>query len=119
MGRWNDVVVFVPMTVPGDVVDVQIRTRRRRYMEGYVVNRYVKRSPLREALLRTLSGCAGGCKWQNLPYEEQLRFKTAQVRDQLTRIGKLELPEIAPAWARPRRVSTATNWSSPSPTAAG
>lgn len=41
MGRWNDVVVFVPMTVPGDVVDVQIRSKRRRFMEGFVVN-YVK-----------------------------------------------------------------------------
>ena len=95
MGRWNDVVVFVPMTVPGDVVDVQIRLKRRRFMEGYVVN-YVKRSPLREEPFCEHFGVCGGCKWQNLPYEEQLRFKTAQVRDQLTRIGKLALPEIAP-----------------------
>ena len=95
MGRWNDVVVFVPMTVPGDVVDVQIRVKRRRFMEGCVVN-YVKRSPLREVPFCEHFGVCGGCKWQNLPYEEQLRFKTAQVRDQLTRIGKLELPEIAP-----------------------
>ena len=95
MGRWNDVVVFVPMTVPGDVVDVQIRLKRRRFMEGYVVN-YVKRSPLREEPFCEHFGVCGGCKWQNLPYEEQLRFKTAQVRDQLTRIGKLTLPEIAP-----------------------
>ena len=95
MGRWNDVVVFVPMTVPGDVVDVQIRVKRRRFMEGYVVN-YVKRSPLREEPFCEHFGVCGGCKWQNLPYEEQLRFKTAQVRDQLTRIGKIELPEIAP-----------------------
>ena len=95
MGRWNDVVVFVPMTVPGDVVDVQIRLKRRRFMEGYVVN-YVQRSPLREEPFCEHFGVCGGCKWQNLPYEEQLRFKTAQVRDQLTRIGKLALPEIAP-----------------------
>ena len=95
MGRWNDVVVFVPMTVPGDVVDVQIRVKRRRFMEGYVVN-YVKRSPLREEPFCEHFGVCGGCKWQNLPYEEQLRFKTSQVRDQLTRIGKIELPEIAP-----------------------
>ena len=46
MGRWNDVVVFVPMTVPGDVVDVQIRSKRRRYMEGYVVCDG-RRSPMR------------------------------------------------------------------------
>ena len=95
MGRWNDVMVFVPMTVPGDVVDVQIRVKRRRFMEGCVVN-YVKRSPLREEPFCEHFGVCGGCKWQNLPYEEQLRFKTAQVRDQLTRIGKIELPEIAP-----------------------
>ena len=95
MGRYNDVVVFVPMTVPGDVVDVQIRSKRRRYMEGFVVN-YVKRSPLREEPFCAHFGVCGGCKWQNLPYSEQLRFKTEQVRDQLTRIGKVELPEIAP-----------------------
>ena len=95
MGRWNDIVVFVPMTVPGDVVDVQIRNKRRRFMEGTVVN-YVRRSPLREEPFCRHFGVCGGCKWQNLPYDEQLRFKGEQVRDQLTRIGKIELPEIAP-----------------------
>lgn len=93
MGRWQDQVVFVPMTVPGDVVDVQIRSRRRRFMEGYVV-RYVKKSPVRTEPFCAHFGVCGGCKWQNLPYEEQLRFKTEQVRDQLARIGKIELPEI-------------------------
>ena len=95
MGRWNEQVVFVPMTVPGDVVDVQIRQKRRRFMEGYVV-RYVKRSPLRSEPFCAHFGVCGGCKWQNLPYEEQLRFKTEQVRDQLSRIGKVELPEVRP-----------------------
>ncbi len=95
MGRWQEVVVFVPMTVPGDVVDVQIRVKRRRYMEGTVV-RYVKRSPHRAEPFCEHFGVCGGCKWQNLPYDEQLRFKTGQVRDQLTRIGKIELPEVAP-----------------------
>ena len=95
MGRWNDQVVFVPMTVPGDVVDVQIRVKRRRFMEGFVVN-YRKHSDLKTAPFCQHFGVCGGCKWQNLPYEEQLRFKTEQVRDQLTRIGKVELPEIRP-----------------------
>ncbi len=95
MGRWNDVVVFVPMTVPGDVVDVQVRVKRRRYMEGFVV-RYQKRSALRVEPFCEHFGVCGGCKWQNLPYEEQLALKTSQVRDQLTRIGRIELPEIAP-----------------------
>ena len=117
MGRYNDVVVFVPMTVPGDVVDVQIRSKRRRYMEGFVVN-YVKRSPLREEPFCAHFGVCGGCKWQNLPYAEQLRFKTDQVRDQLARIGKVELPEIAPC-PRPKPVFTATVRSSPLPSGAG
>ena len=95
MGRYNDQVVFVPMTVPGDVVDVQIRNKRRRFMEGVVVN-YVKFSPLRSEPFCSHFGVCGGCKWQNLPYEEQLRFKTEQVRDQLSRIGKVELPEVRP-----------------------
>ena len=95
MGRYNDQVVFVPMTVPGDVVDVQIRNKRRRFMEGVVVN-YVKLSPLRSEPFCSHFGVCGGCKWQNLPYEEQLRFKTEQVRDQLSRIGKVELPEVRP-----------------------
>ncbi len=94
MGRWNDTVVFVPMTVPGDVVDVQIRVKRRRFMEGYVTA-FRKRSPLRVEPFCAHFGVCGGCKWQNLPYGEQLRLKTRQVRDQLVRIGKIELPEIA------------------------
>ena len=118
MGRYNDVVVFVPMTVPGDVVDVQIRSKRRRYMEGFVVN-YVKRSPLREEPFCAHFGVCGGCKWQNLPYAEQLRFKTEQVRDQLTRIGKVELPEIAPCLPSAETRFYRTSWSSPSPSGAG
>ena len=79
MGRWNDVVVFVPLTVPGDVVDVQIRSKRRRFMEGFVV-RYVKKSPLRAEAFCEHFGVCGGCKWQNLPYGEQLRFKGTWMR---------------------------------------
>lgn len=95
MGKYNDIVVFVPLTVPGDVVDVQVRSHRRRFMEASVV-RYVKKSPLREEAFCEHFGICGGCKWQNLPYHEQLRFKQEQVHDQLTRIGKIALPEISP-----------------------
>ena len=95
MGRAEEMVVFVPMTVPGDVVDVQICKKHRRYMEGRVV-RFVEKSPLRTEPFCQHFGVCGGCKWQNLPYEEQLRQKTAQVHDQLTRIGRIELPEVRP-----------------------
>ncbi len=95
MGRHNDMVVFVPLTVPGDVVDVQIRSKRRRYMEGFVT-RYVKLSPVRVDAFCEHFGVCGGCKWQNLPYDEQLRQKHQQVVDQLTRIGHLQLPGVEP-----------------------
>ena len=95
MGKVENQVVFVPMTVPGDVVDVQIRKHHRRFMEGVVV-RYVKKSPLRVEHFCEHFGICGGCKWQNLPYEEQLKQKTKQVEDQLVRIGHLDIPEVRP-----------------------
>ncbi|MFI3321367.1 MAG: 23S rRNA (uracil(1939)-C(5))-methyltransferase RlmD [Rikenellaceae bacterium] len=95
LGRYNDQVVFVPLTVPGDIVDVQICNKRRRFMEGYVL-RFVEHSPLKCEPFCSNYGDCGGCKWQNLPYEKQLEFKQRQVNDQLTRIGKIELPEISP-----------------------
>ena len=96
MGRWNDVVVFVPLTVPGDVVDVQIRSKRRRFMEGFVV-RYVRKSPLRAEAFCAHFGVCGGCKWQNLPYEEQLRFKTEQVRVEAMQNAKQSAQTLAGA----------------------
>ena len=95
LGKVDNQVVFVPMTVPGDVVDVQIRKHHRRFMEGVVV-RYVEKSPLRVDHFCEHFGICGGCKWQNLPYEEQLKQKTKQVEDQLVRIGHLDIPEVRP-----------------------
>ena len=95
MGKVDNQVVFVPMTVPGDVVDVQIRKHHRRFMEGVVV-RYVEKSPLRVDHFCEHFGICGGCKWQNLPYSQQLKQKTKQVEDQLVRIGHLDIPEVRP-----------------------
>ena len=95
MGKHDNQVVFVPMAVPGDVVDVQIRKHHRRYMEGTIV-RFVEQSSLRVAPFCEHFGVCGGCKWQNLPYEEQLKQKTTQVVDQLVRIGHLTIPEVRP-----------------------
>ena len=95
LGKFDDQVVFVPYTVPGDIVDIQINNKRRRFMEGYVIN-YVKYSDLRVEPFCDYYGNCGGCKWQNLPYELQLQYKQKQVFDQLSRIGKMEMPEISP-----------------------
>ena len=93
--HWNDLVVFVPFCVPGDVCDVQIRRKKHSFAEGEVV-RFVEYSKVRAIPFCQHFGVCGGCKWQNLPYAEQLRFKQQQVFDQLTRIGKVELPEFRP-----------------------
>ena len=93
--HWNDLVVFVPFCVPGDVCDVQIRRKKHSFAEGEVV-RIVQPSPVRAQPFCQHFGVCGGCKWQNLPYSEQLRFKQQQVYDQLSRIGKVQLPEFRP-----------------------
>ncbi|MBO5642043.1 MAG: 23S rRNA (uracil(1939)-C(5))-methyltransferase RlmD [Prevotella sp.] len=93
--RINDLVVFVPFCVPGDVVDLQIKRKKHSYAEAEVV-RFIKYSDKRTEPMCEHFGICGGCKWQNLPYEEQLTFKQQQVHDQLTRIGKIELPEFMP-----------------------
>ena len=93
--RIDDIVTFVPNCVPGDIVDLQITKKKHSFMEAKVL-RIVKQSPVRcEAGCKHFGVC-GGCKWQILPYEEQLKYKQQQVSDNLTRIGKVELPEISP-----------------------
>ena len=93
--HWQDLVVFVPFCVPGDVCDVQIRRKKHSFAEGEVV-RFITYSKVRVIPFCKHFGNCGGCKWQNLPYEEQLKFKQQQIYDQLTRIGKIELPEFHP-----------------------
>ena len=93
--HWNDLVVFVPFCVPGDVCDIQIRRKKHSFAEGEVV-RFIEFSKVRATPFCRHFGVCGGCKWQNLPYEEQLKFKQQQVYDQLHRIGKVELPEFRP-----------------------
>ena len=93
--HWGELVVFVPFCVPGDVCDVQIRRKKHSFAEGEVV-RFIEYSKVRAIPFCQHFGVCGGCKWQNLPYEEQLKFKQQQVFDQLTRIGKIQLPEFRP-----------------------
>ncbi len=91
IARVDDMVVFVPWAVPGDVVDLQVRRKKHSFMEAEVI-RYHQYSKVRTQPFCQHFGVCGGCKWQQLPYEEQLRMKQQQVYDQLTRIGKVALP---------------------------
>ena len=93
--RHNDLVIFVPYVVPGDVVDIQLTRKKNSYAEGKAVF-FHSFSPQRKEAFCQHYGICGGCQWQILPYEEQLRYKQQQVFDSLTRIGKVELPEISP-----------------------
>ena len=91
----SGMVVFVPNCVPGDIVDLQVTKKKHSFMEAKVL-RIVQPSSVRcEARCKHFGVC-GGCKWQILPYEEQLKYKQQQIIDNLTRIGKIELPEISP-----------------------
>lgn len=93
--RINEIVCFVPYCVPGDIVDLQITRKKQSFMEARVLN-YKKLSDKRCDAVCPHYGTCGGCKWQILPYEEQLKYKQQQIVDNLTRIGKVELPQISP-----------------------
>lgn len=95
LARVNDLVVFVPYAVPGDVVDLQVRRKKHSYAEAEII-RFHRRSPERVQPFCPHFGVCGGCKWQCLPYDKQLHYKQQQVTDHLQRIAKVELPEISP-----------------------
>lgn len=95
IAKVDNLVVFVPYVVPGDVADLQIKRKKHNYAEAEAVN-IRQYSPLRATPFCQHYGVCGGCQWQVLPYSEQLKYKQQQVVDNLTRIGKVELPEISP-----------------------
>ncbi len=95
IAKVDDKIVFVTNVIPGDVVDVQVTKKRKSFMEGHPVV-FHKYSDLRVDAFCEHFGVCGGCKWQNLPYEEQLKFKQQEVIDNLSRIGKIDLPEANP-----------------------
>lgn len=95
LARVNDLVVFVPYVVPGDVVDLKIRRKKHSYAEAEAVKFYEYSSERAVPFCKHYGVC-GGCKWQCLEYGHQLKYKQQQVVDALTRIGKVELPEITP-----------------------
>lgn len=95
IARVNDLVVFVPFVAPGDIVDLQLYRRKHKYAEGRVLKIH-KYSDVRTEPFCSHFGICGGCKWQHLPYEQQLFYKQKQVEDNLIRIGKISFPEVSP-----------------------
>jgi len=95
IAKVNDIVVFVPFVVPGDVVDLQVTRKKSSFMEARPIHFHTYSENRIEAVCEHFGIC-GGCKWQILPYSEQIRYKQKQVVDNLTRIGKIDLPVITP-----------------------
>lgn len=95
LARIDDMVVFVPFVVPGDIVDLQVKKKKHRYCEAVAI-KFHEYSALRTEPFCPHFGVCGGCKWQCLPYEEQIKYKQKQVLDNLERIGKVELNNILP-----------------------
>lgn len=95
LARVDDMVVFVPYAAPGDVVDIQLLRKRHNYAEGKILA-FHEFAEERVKPFCEHFGICGGCKWQHLPYEAQIRYKHKQVIDNLTRIGKIKMEEILP-----------------------
>ena len=95
LAKVNELVVFVPFAAPGDVADIQLTRRKNSYAEGRIVKFHQYASERAEPFCEHFTVC-GGCKWQHIPYPQQLAFKQRQVTDQLQRIGKIYPEEVLP-----------------------
>lgn len=95
LARVDEMVVFIPYGAPGDIVNVKLDRKKHSYAEGHIVS-FVRQSPDRVEPVCQHFGTCGGCRWQHLPYDRQIEWKHRQVSDALTRIAKVELPEIRP-----------------------
>lgn len=88
IGKTGDQVIFIPYAVPGDLVNVNIIRKKKRYLEGRITE-ILKPSPIRVTPHCRHFGICGGCRWQNMDYNHQLLYKQKQVTDHLQRIGKI------------------------------
>ncbi len=88
-------VIFISNAVPGDVVTVHTFKKRKNYYEGKAIS-ILKYSDKRVEPKCLYFGTCGGCKWQHMSYEHQLYYKQKEVDNNLTRLGKIELPESLP-----------------------
>ncbi len=93
LGKHDNVVVFVPHLIPGDVADVKVIKKKRNYYTAQIIE-IKQKSPFRTEPFCKHFGVCGGCKWQHMVYAKQLEYKQKQVFDAFTRIGKLEFDSI-------------------------
>lgn len=89
VGRYEDLVLFIEKAIPGDVVNVELQRKKKNFAEGRVTQ-IVKSSPFRIEPFCPHFGVCGGCKWQHMSYQAQLKFKHQYVDNALSRIGKVD-----------------------------
>ena len=111
IAKIDDLVVFVPFVVPGDVVDLQVKRKKNKYAEAEAV-KFHEYSPVREVAFCEHYGVCGGCKWQILPYQEQIKYKQKQVTDNLTASERLNFRRSLLFWDLRRQRFTVTSWNS-------
>jgi len=95
VGKSDDLVIFIDKAVPGDIVDVELLKRKKRFYEGKIQN-LAKPSAHRTEPFCEHFGVCGGCKWQHLSYDAQLQFKQKSVSDALHRLGKVDVSNMEP-----------------------
>ncbi len=101
VGHYEGKAIFVPGALPGEIVRAEIVQDKGRYARARLVE-VVRPSPERveprcpHAPPRATHRACGGCQWQYMAYEAQLRLKTGIVREQLQRLGGLADPPVSP-----------------------
>lgn len=86
VGRYDGRAVFVPLGIPGETVRVCVEHEHKRFANARLLE-VVEPSPDRVTPPCRYFGLCGGCQWQHIAYEAQLRFKEGIVRNQLQRLG--------------------------------
>ena len=100
VGKADDFVLFVDKAIPGDVADVEMYRSKKNFGEAKIMN-LVKSSEYRVEAFCEHFGTCGGCKWQHMTYEAQLKFKQKSVADALSRIAKVDVAGMLPIIASP------------------
>ncbi|MFZ4704426.1 MAG: 23S rRNA (uracil(1939)-C(5))-methyltransferase RlmD [Bacteroidales bacterium] len=95
IARIEDKVIFIPFVVPGDVVDIQVVAKKKSFFEGKAIKLRIPSDKRTEPFCSHFGTC-GGCRWQNMKYEDQLFYKQKQIEDNFQRIGKFEFPPLRP-----------------------
>ena len=93
IGKSDEMVIFIDKAVPGDLVDVEVMRRKKKFYEARI-QKIVTPSEHRTEPFCIHFGACGGCKWQHMSYEAQLIYKQKSVTDALQRLGKVDVTGI-------------------------